>query len=316
MSTTVRHIAPLLMLATMLTAALPTAAVRAQSPPRGADALTVATYNVKNFFDVFDDPYTEDETTRVKPRGEIEQLAATLRAVDADVVALQEVENAEALRGMARELLPDQGYRYIHTSAGNDGRGISVGVLSRLPIRSATTHRFRELSLPNTERTWHFARDLLEVCIEVTPEQRMRLFVAHFKSKRDSSDDPESRNWRLAEATAARRIVAQRAAQHPDEWIALVGDFNDTPGSPTLQALLEPADDGRASLIDAHAHLSSSARITYLSKPYRSTIDYMLIGDALEQRLDKRRTRVIQAPRLTVGSDHAPLVARFRLRDR
>ena len=37
--------------------------------------LTIATYNLKNMFDVFDDPYTSDETTRVKPREDIEAIA-------------------------------------------------------------------------------------------------------------------------------------------------------------------------------------------------------------------------------------------------
>jgi len=304
-----------------LLALLPTAAAQGQSAgaraaEHTADGLTIATYNAKNFFDVFDDPYTEDETTRVKPREQIERMAAALRAIDADVVAFQEVENAEALRAMARELLPGMGYEHIHTSEGNDGRGISVGVMSRLPVRRATTHRFRDLTLPGEDRTWRFARDLLEVRLAVTPKRAMHLYVVHFKSKRDSSGDPESRNWRLAEASAARRIINQRAEHYPDAWCAMVGDLNDTPDSATLDALLNPDGATPLPLTDAHEHLPDSERITYLSKPYRSTIDYILLGPSLTDRLDRRKTRVISAPKLVAGSDHAPLVAHVRVPSR
>ena len=46
-------------------------------PPR-PKTITIATYNLYNMFDVYDDPYSADEGTRVKPRAEIENVAQTL----------------------------------------------------------------------------------------------------------------------------------------------------------------------------------------------------------------------------------------------
>ena len=70
--------------------------------------LTIATYNVQNLFDVFDDPYTKDEGTRVKPLDQIKQIAGVLRKLDADVIAFQELENEGVLREMVRQFLGDR----------------------------------------------------------------------------------------------------------------------------------------------------------------------------------------------------------------
>ena len=197
--------------------------------------LTIATYNVENFFDVFDDPYTQDEVTRVKPYQDIAAVASILRTLDADIVALTEVENEHVLQALAREYLADLGYRYVVAGQSNDGRGIRVGVLSRLPIRTVTSYRLRDLTLPGDPGVWRFARDLTQVTIAVSEARELHLFAVHFKSKRDSAGDANSARWRLAEATETRKVVDQVLAQAgPNAWVAVVGDFNDTPGSAPL----------------------------------------------------------------------------------
>ena len=60
-----------------------------------------------NLFDEFDDPYRSDEVMETKPRDELLKLAQRIRMLDADVLALQEVENREYLERFVRALLPD-----------------------------------------------------------------------------------------------------------------------------------------------------------------------------------------------------------------
>ena len=67
------HIRPHLLLV-LLFVLLPAADLRAQD-----DKLRLVAYNAENLFDVFDDPYTDDDATEVKPRDEIERIAAALR---------------------------------------------------------------------------------------------------------------------------------------------------------------------------------------------------------------------------------------------
>ena len=282
--------------------------------------VTVMTYNVKNMYDVFDDPYTKDEGTPVKPRAEIERIASLIGELDPDVVVFQELENEGILKAMVHEMLPEAGYEYVAAMPTNSGRGGNLGLISRLPIVSLTSHRFTDLTLEGDaqKRIWRFARDLLQVRIRVTGERTLDLYIVHFKSRRDFGTDTKSRDWRLAEAIAARRIIDQHRRADPKRLALLLGDLTDMPDSKTLDAVLAPGKQNSAMppLVDLHADLQDDARITYLRKTYRTTVDYMLASPALARYVVPGSARVINDNPLLGGSDHGPLLATFDLADR
>ena len=274
----------------------------------GAEEVRIASYNVENMFDVFDDPYTQDEGTDIKFREEIQQIAGAIRYLNADVVAFCEVENEHVLKAMIKEFLPNMGYKHVVVAAGNDGRGIKTGLISRKPIVKVTSYRWQEFTLPGEKRSWKFARDLMHVTLQATKDKTMDVFVVHFKSKRDSKNDVQSVKWRLAEATQAKKIMDEILIADPKAWVAIMGDFNDTLGSPTLKAFLKDGD-----LVDAHAGIDESERITYLHKPHRSTIDFLLTSKDLANREVEGSEVVVSEEHMTKGSDHAPIAASFRL---
>ena len=306
-----RRSLPLLLLVLL---ALPVLHTIGQDAPARDDAtFRVAAYNLLNLFDVFDDPYTEDERTAVKPRKEVKQVVEAIRSLDADLVAVSEIENEGVLKAVNTEFLHDMGYRYVAALDSNDGRGITTGVLSRKPIVSVTSYRWQELRLPGEERVWSFARDLMHVRVQVTPQRIAHVFVVHFKSKHTThKDDPQSAKWRLAEATAARRIINEILQADPNAWVMITGDFNDTPETPTISTLTATTD-GRPGLIDTHSHLDADKRITFLRPPYRSTIDYILVSPSLADRVVKAQSYVLADESLLEGSDHAPVVTTFKL---
>lgn len=273
--------------------------------------LTVAAYNIENLFDVFDDPYTPDEGTRVKPRKELEQAATLIKKLDADLIAFEEVENEGVIRAFVKEFLPDAGYKHVAAAASNDGRGIRTAVASRLPIRSITSYRFLELTLPGEDTTWRFARDLMHVQIEVGKDKVLHAFVVHLKSKRGEKENPDGAKWRLAEAVKARQIIDDISVRD-GAWTLIMGDFNDTPDSPPMKALTDRTGaKPAAGLHDVHASIPADKRITYLPQRYRGTIDYILVNPALHERLVKDSAQTISDESLLGGSDHAPIVAKF-----
>ena len=278
-----------------------------------ANTLTLASYNVENYFDVFDDPYVSDEGTPVKSRRAIMAIAKAIRAMDADVVAFEELENEWVLHALVVEFLADMGYDHIAALPTNSRRGINLGIISRKPIERATSHRWLELKLPGDRRTWQFARDLAMFRLRVTVEHTLDLYVVHLKSRRSGDGDPKSAKWRLAEATAVQRVVSQRVAADPTAWVAVVGDFNDTPDTDVYAKLTAPDAEGRATLIDLHATLPDNRRITYLSKPFRSTVDYIFASPALARHAVANSARVINNSAVLAGSDHAPVVVTFEL---
>ncbi len=305
------HIASLPLVALLLSLC----SQRAFAQNESRKQITLATYNLENLFDVWDDPYVKDETTRVKPRKELEALAKLLKSLNADVIAVQEVENEGVLRAFVDEMLPGMGYDYVVVGRGNDKRGIDVGVISRVPIQSVTSYKFRKLSLPGEANTWYFARDLMRVRLAVTQNKPLDLFVMHMKSKRTvNKADQQSTKWRTAEATMAKNIIDDQLKKDPQAWIAITGDFNDTPDSKPIAALLKGGEsDPPGSLTDLHAHLPPDQRITYLNEPFRSTIDYVMASQALAKLSVKDKAVVLSDKDLLKGSDHAPVVVRFDL---
>src|SRR5262245_53477377 len=67
-----------------------------------------------------------------KPPAERVKLAARIATMDADVIAVQEVEDITTLTAFAANDLKGLGYKHIVLVEGNDERLIDVGILSRL----------------------------------------------------------------------------------------------------------------------------------------------------------------------------------------
>jgi endonuclease/exonuclease/phosphatase family metal-dependent hydrolase len=292
-----------------------------QAAPRGT--VSIAAYNIENLFDVFDDPYTADEGTRVKPRKELETAAALIRKLNADLISFEEVENEQVLKAFVTELLGDMGYKYVAAAASNDGRGIRTAIASRLPIRSITSYRYLDLKIEGEDRTWKFARDLMHVQLEITSKRTLHVFVVHLKSMRDDGADKKSAKWRLAEAKMSRRIIDDVQAKEPGAWVVMMGDFNSTEESAPIRELLTehpPEKDGKPGLplIDLHSHIprEKDQNISYLKAPYRSRIDYILASEPLAKRVVKDSAKIVNdAGELLGGSDHAPVTAAFDVRE-
>ncbi|MBB6431443.1 endonuclease/exonuclease/phosphatase family protein [Algisphaera agarilytica] len=294
------------------------------TPSASADTITIGAYNVENFFDVFDDPYTGDEGVRVKSRRDIATMAKALKKLDADVVVFQELENEHLLQAMVDEFLPNEGYEYIAAQRTNSGRGINLGVISRFPIKELRSYRFTTLTNPKAPgREWKFARDVMRVTIDAGLDRPIEVFSIHLKSNRDGPDDPNSRLYRTAEAIALKKIIQEEVDKDPGFLAVLGGDFNSNYETrpeqprpwPAMEHLLatEPGDDPL--LIDVHADLSDKERVTIpgSGRYPPATFDYILVTPAMAERYVKGSATVIRSESLTSGSDHRPLSAEFRL---
>ncbi len=268
--------------------------------------VTVATYNILNLFDAHDDPYHDDEGTPPKPREQLEAVAATIRAIDADVLALQEVENRGYLQQFVRAMLGDMGYEHIVLFEGNDGRGIDCAVLSRLPVGPVTSYRHVRFS-DDEGRPMRFFRDLIRVRIEPENALSFEVFVVHLKSKRGGSASDVAR---VAEARAVRRILDELLSADPAGRFVICGDFNDTWESASLRTICGEGPTALRSFADQ----LSSGTATYNKAPYRSMIDFMLCSPAMAQHYVDKSIQVLAGGISKSGSDHNPLLVRFDLR--
>ncbi|MEE8171031.1 MAG: endonuclease/exonuclease/phosphatase family protein [Phycisphaerae bacterium] len=277
----------------------------AARPAATGDALTVATYNVLNLFDGCDDPYREDDATPVKPRSELQRLADTIRGLDADVLALQEVENRGYLERFVRIMLPGMGYRHVVHFESNDNRGIDCAVLSRLPVGPVTSYRHVEFPGPD-DRPMRFRRDLLRVRIEPPDAEPLDVYVVHFKSK---GSGPSSEGIRIAEARAVRAVLDRALAANAQASFVVCGDFNDTWDSAALKTL---RGNGSRALRAFVEEIPKDHGVTYNKAPYRSQIDFMLCSPAMAKRYVPESISVRSGTVETSGSDHNPVSMRFR----
>jgi len=281
------------------------------TPPKPkpvGDTLKLATFNVLNLFDDRDDPYHSDETTRTKPREEMEHLAAAMRKLDADVLALEEVESRGYLTRFLEVFGADLGYRNVVHFEGNDLRGIDVCLLSRIPVGRVTSHRHLRFKNP-LGQTRHFERDVLEV--ELLPEGGLpfEMWVVHLKSNSGGREQAEP--IRLGETMMIRRLLDRRLKADPGARIVVCGDFNDTWESKSVQTIV---GTGPFALQTAASTLPKSKRVSYNQAPYRSMIDFLLYSDEMAKHYVPDSYGIMQGSIETIGADHNPVSALFRMK--
>ncbi|TYO90703.1 endonuclease/exonuclease/phosphatase family protein [Oceanicella actignis] len=223
--------------------------------------------------------------------------AAVLRAADADVVALQEVFDQATLDHFHDAWLAPAGaapYPFRHCLPGNDGRGLDVALMSRLPplrIQSHAAETPRSLGVappPGIDPDAPlFRRDCLEARIGA-----LTLFVCHFKAP---WPDPErAAALRRAEAAGLRRLIERRFAEPARAlWLAL-GDMNEPAGLSATGALAPLADGFCVDLLE---RLPEDERWTWASPDGRGAgrPDAMLASPALAARWPQARPRIIRA---------------------
>jgi endonuclease/exonuclease/phosphatase family metal-dependent hydrolase len=206
---------------------------------------------------------------RAKPARARSALAARIRALDADILAVQEVEDIDALNRFATVDLDGAGYQHRVLLEGNDRRLIEIGMLSRLPLGSVTSWRNAVAQRRDTIPV--FSRDLLQVEI-LNPNRTRKLFTVfntHLIGRRPDADPDGAEGAgadaaRLRQAETAARIITEQTRPH--QRFLICGDFNDVPDSPFLAPLLA----GPLQLVDALAGRSAAEGITdqiWLSPP-------------------------------------------------
>jgi predicted extracellular nuclease len=276
---------------------------------REAAQITIATFNVRRFFD------TECDSNRCGPNdweeqlsengfnNRLDKLSAAIDDLDADVVLLQEIEKQSVLDALAAKF--DGEYPVSELGEIGNVASVDVGVLARGTLVDTKGYRdSSDLQRPDGSHT-RFAREFLRVDLDIDGE-RVIVFTAHFVSK--ASDDA---GRRLAEAQEARRILDEVAAQNDDALVVLGGDLNDTPDSEPMAAL---TDDG--GLLRVGADQSLEDVFTYVWNWEQEAIDHLLLASTSGGAYVDGSARSVhdRQPAGLGGSDHGALVATFEMR--
>lgn len=211
--------------------------------------------------------------------------ARVVAELAADVLGVIEAEDRPALQRFNRDVLPSGftsgaaqwAYEHVMLVDGNDDRGIDVGVLTRedYPILQMRSH----VDDRDSDGNYVFSRDCPEYEIPVGDDKPLLVMVNHFKSKGYGSQ-ADSNAKRQEQAQRVKEIYEARRADRWD-WVAILGDFNDTPDSPPLAPLLENTD-----LRDASDHdgFDDGGRPGTFATS-KDKIDYVLLSPAMFERM-------------------------------
>lgn len=168
-----------------------------------------------------------------------------LQAVQADVLAVQEVEHIEILKKFNKDFL-DNAYSEIVLIEGNDTRMIDVGLLSKRPIGAVTSFQAARHGDDPNRRI--FGRDLLRVeILKDNGDKLLSIYNTHMKShfvpfNQDQAAGKQAANLRRQRQAEVTRDIISRQ-ERADGKFVLLGDMNDPPDSQFLEPML--TIDGR-----------------------------------------------------------------------
>ena len=245
----------------------------------------------------------------------IQNTARVVKAIDADILCIVEVDDRIALKRFNEFLLKKENVEYPHAMVidGNDERGIDVGILSRFPVASIKTHVDDEYQSTNGQTYKIFSRGCAEYAIDIGDGKTVHYLCNHLKSKGYGS--PASNNAKR-KRQANRLVEMLKFYDLTKDLVVVAGDFNDTPKSLPLKNLMAVPN-----LVDVLSNVAPNW--TYHTGGEQ--IDYLLVSQPIADNLKavgiERRGIFRQnnpafptvTNKVTQASDHAAVFAEFEV---
>ncbi len=263
------------------------------------DRITLGTFNMEWFGDNSADDH--------KPRSETDDklLAVVLGDIDADVLAVQEVENEEALKRLLQHIAKESSSEY-HIALGASGGKQKVGFLYRKPVELVSVREIDAIAVEKGR-----TRAGLLALFRVGGLEWAMLAV-HLKSTSRADSTPELVQRSLALRTAqAVEILTFTNSFHqalPTKPLFILGDFNDSPRkkrttldtlkhAPNLTFLTADLASCSYSGLPAIDHIIASSSAT--GRVLRGTLRTVNFRAMLSEKASER------------VSDHCPVVVQF-----
>jgi endonuclease/exonuclease/phosphatase family metal-dependent hydrolase len=290
------------------------------SVSEAAETFRVATYNLENYLE-------QPVGTRPakSPAGK-SKIRESLRAINAEVVALQEIGGTTALLEL-RESLKKDGLDYPHWDLVHGwDTNIQVAVLSKFPIVARRPHTNESFLLFG--RRFRVSRGFAEMDIQVNAAYTFTLITTHLKSRRPVPEADEA-ELRAEEARLLREKIDACLSRNPNMNLVVLGDLNDVKESASTRTVI---GRGRAALIDTRPAERNGdiepnpnpryepRNITwthyYGKEDTYSRIDYLLLSRGMAREWDPSGTFVLTLANWGTASDHRPIAARFYAENR
>ncbi|MBM3314890.1 hypothetical protein FJY71_03490 [candidate division WOR-3 bacterium] len=302
--------------------------------------LRLGTFNLNNLG-------REDNPDEALFAAKFDYLCAVLRALDADVVALNEVREPEEMERLVEAV--GSYPACVLGDAPQDRRHIQTAMLSRLPVTGQGQWYDYAAVLPGRpgELTkLRFSRPVPWARLELPNGERLFAAAVHLKSWRAGSEElpagePARRRLilgrgmsiatRNSEAAGLRCLLDEVMDTGMAEHYAVLGDFNDRLDSTTVGLVsgLDTEDAGELALNEGRRlypagwWIPERHRFSYVRHGRRELFDHVMFSRGLSLRLVQARAESqllepVHARRVEPAggfprSDHAPVWVEFQL---
>jgi endonuclease/exonuclease/phosphatase family metal-dependent hydrolase len=279
-----------------------------------AETLTVATYNIENYGPsnrMTEAGYRKDYP---KPEPEKRALRTVIRALNADVLVLQEMGPQAYLDELRRDL-KSEGLDYPHTAlAAAADADRHVAILSRRPLRGVVTHVDLEFTYFGAKE--RVKRGLLEATVTTTGGD-VTIFAVHLKSRfTERADDAMSTIRRTGEAAAIRDRVLKRFPMPAAASFLILGDCNDGKASKPLERLRVRGKTVVTELLPASDSRGESWTHAFRKDDTYTRVDHILASPGLSATVQGGAARIGDGDGVKLASDHRPVVATFVFEDK
>ncbi len=294
--------------------------------------LRVALLNCENLFVFMDlwkaqnlDNMNEKEwqqlsigTVQNKPLRKVKWLAQSFKAMNPDVILLNEVGGIESISNFSRHFLNDD--YSSHLIEGNSDRGIDIGYLVRrtLPYKfDLISHRRRPINFlyPHeiesnlyfaglekpAVKSHYFSRDTLELRVHRPNDTKPGLIflLVHLKSALDPLGiDPGGKARRAAELKTLTEIYNEVRQELPGTPTIVAGDFNGSAGKADLEPeflpIYETTDLIEVFDVVGKPPSESATRVNFKSgsPPKLVKIDHVFLSPELHAKVVPDETNV------------------------
>ncbi len=258
------------------------------------DFLTIGTFNIAWLGDGENDMIKRTE-------GDYQRLAEVIISTKADILALQEIENEDAMRKLTNYL---PGYEFVIDDSGGNQ---NLAFLYKTDIEIISSRIYRPIAVINNRTRPGFI-------IEARKDKfDFIAMTVHFKStsRYDDTNEKraESRQIRKQQAEIASRWVDSVLAGGAEKDLILLGDMNDYPmrkNNNTLDVL------------------AADSNITFLTSSLKSCkfvilpgIDHIIVTNSAAERYQQNSLRLYDlysaynSGEVKKLSDHCPVLVMF-----
>ena len=226
-----------------------------------------------------------------KPVGERAEVIRQLLALQADVLALQDI-GGEAELAEIRSALAEAGLPYPDAVATPGPARGGQALLSRLPGTTLLVHTGMSYRIEGREID--VAPAFLEAVIRpATNAPALRVLAAYLAPPEADARSPDTYEIRRNEARLLGQEVRRRATEFPGDALVVAGCLNDSPKSAVLRSVCAWRDE-KGHLADSGARDAHGEGWTLKDEAeglYQRS-DYVLLNPAAQARLEAGAARI------------------------